>query len=84
MSKYRVFSGLYFPVFGPEKTPYLDTFHAVHYPSPYEREVRHYQKRNVDQFRQAIIEFPWENCFANINVNEQGELFSQAIQNIII
>ena len=35
-AKYGVFSGLYFPVFspntgkyGPEKTPYLDTFHAV-------------------------------------------------------
>ena len=36
MSKYGVFSGPYFPVFGlntrkygAEKTPYLDTFHAV-------------------------------------------------------
>ena len=38
MSKYGVFSGPYFPVFspntgtgkyGPEKPPYLDTFHAV-------------------------------------------------------
>ena len=36
MSKYEVFSGLYFPVFsantgkyGPEKTPYLNTFHEV-------------------------------------------------------
>ena len=29
MSKYGVFSGPYFPVFGPEKTLYLDTFHAV-------------------------------------------------------
>ena len=36
VSKYRVFSGPYFPVFGlntgkygPEKTPYLDIFHAV-------------------------------------------------------
>ena len=35
-SKYGVFSGLYFPAFSPntgkyglEKTPYLDTFHAV-------------------------------------------------------
>ena len=35
MSNYGVFSGLYLPVFssdtgkyGPEKTPYLDTFHA--------------------------------------------------------
>ena len=36
MSKYGVFFGRYFPVFalsagkyGPEKTPHLDTFHAV-------------------------------------------------------
>ena len=29
MSKYGVISGPYFPVFGPEITPYLDTFHAV-------------------------------------------------------
>ena len=36
VSKYGVFSGPYFPVFrpnigkyGPGKTPYLDTFHAV-------------------------------------------------------
>ena len=36
VSKYRVFCGPYFPVFsphtgkyGPEKTPYLDTFHTV-------------------------------------------------------
>ena len=29
MSKYGVFSGPYFPSFGPEKCPYLDTFHAV-------------------------------------------------------
>ena len=30
VSKYRVFPGPYFPVFGLEKTPYLDTFHVVH------------------------------------------------------
>ena len=29
MSKYGGFSGPYFPVFGPAKTPYLDTFYAV-------------------------------------------------------
>ena len=28
VSKYGVFSGPYFPVFGLEKTPYLDTFHT--------------------------------------------------------
>ena len=29
MSKYGVISGPYFPVLGPEITPYLDTFHVV-------------------------------------------------------
>ena len=38
---------------------------------------------NVYQIRQAISEFPWDNRFANINVNEQMQLFTQTIQNII-
>ena len=29
VSKYGVFSGPYFPAFGPEKNPYLDTFQGV-------------------------------------------------------
>ena len=29
VQKYGVFSGRYFPVFGPGKIPYLDTFHAL-------------------------------------------------------
>ena len=29
VSKYGVFSGPYFPVFGPEKISYLDTFQVV-------------------------------------------------------
>ena len=55
----------------------------IHYSAPYEREVWHYQKAIVDQIRQAISEFPWDNRFANINVNEQVQLFTQTIQNII-
>ena len=55
----------------------------LHYPSPYEREVWHYQNANVDQIRQAISEFPWDNHFTNINVNEQVQLFTQTIINII-
>ena len=55
----------------------------IHYPPPYEREVWHYQKANVDQIREAISQFPWDNCFANISVNEQVQLFTQIIHNII-
>ena len=42
VSKYGGFSGTYFPVFGlnagkygPEKTPYLDIFHAVYHLQPF-------------------------------------------------
>ena len=55
----------------------------IHYPPSYEREVWHYQKVNADQTRQAICEFPWENGFTNISVNEQVQLFTQTFRNII-
>ena len=55
----------------------------IHYPPPYEWEMWQYQKANVDQIRQAISEFPWDNRFANISVNQQVQLFTQTIENII-
>ena len=54
----------------------------IHYHPPYEWEVWHYQNANVDQIRQATSQFPWDNRFANINVNEQVQLFTETIQNI--
>ena len=44
---------------------------------------KYYQKANVDQIRQAISESPWDNRFANIDVNEQVQLFTHTIINII-
>ena len=55
----------------------------IHYPPPYKREVWNYQKADVDQIRQAVCEFRWDKCFANINVNEQVQLFTQTFHNII-
>ena len=53
----------------------------IHYPPPYKREV--YQNANVDQIRQVISKIPWGNRFENMSVNEQGQLFTQTLQNII-
>ena len=55
----------------------------IYYFSSYEQEAWHYQKAYADQIRQAINELPWDNPFANINVNEQVQLFTQTIQNVI-
>ena len=43
----------------------------MHYVPPYDQDVWRYQKTNVDQIRQAISAFHWNNHLANINVNEQ-------------
>ena len=64
-------------------SPYNLCITPLHYPPPYEREAWHYQNANVGQIRQAISEFPWDNRFTNINVNEQVQLFTQTIINII-
>ena len=37
----------------------------IYYPPPYEQEVWHYQRANVENIRKAISEFPWERRFAN-------------------
>ena len=37
----------------------------------------------IDQIRQTKREFPWDNRFENISVNEQVQLFTQTFQNII-
>ena len=54
MSKYGVFSGPYFPVFSPnvgkyvpEKTPYLETFHAVHVTRAIKKTLYHKQYKGI-------------------------------------
>ena len=72
MPKYGVISGTYFPVFspntgkyGPDITPYLDTFHAVsnhqiiistHHPVA-ELIVKHYHEQYLHVGREQILPF---------------------------
>ena len=52
-------------------------------PPPYEREIWHYEKANVDQFRRSIDEFSWERCFANTIVNNKAHMLNKTIKNIM-
>ena len=54
VSKYGDFSGPYFPVFGPEKTPYLDTFHAVFF-------WKHVSSKTGDRWRKQWFVLPKSN-----------------------
>ena len=42
----------------------------VVFPPPYEREVWHFKKANIDHIRKAINGFQWEKSFQNMNVND--------------
>ena len=55
----------------------------IYYPSPYEREVWHYQKANIKYIRKAISEFPWKKGFANSGANEKVYLVNKTIKNVV-
>ena len=55
----------------------------IYYPPPYEGEIWHYQKANIENIRKAIDQFPWVTRFKNIDVNEKVNLFNRTIKNII-
>ena len=55
----------------------------IFYPPPYEREIWHYQKANIENIRKAINRFPWAMRFTNIDVNERVNLLNKTIKNII-
>ena len=55
----------------------------VVFPPPYEREVWHFEKANIDHIRKAINGFQWEKSFQNMNVNDMVHLFNRTIKNIL-
>ena len=55
----------------------------IYYLPPYEREIWHYGKANVDHIRKAINEFPWERSFENNSVNEKVNISNVTIKNTL-
>ena len=52
------------------------------YPSPYERDVWHYQDANNDLIQQSISQFSWERGFSNKGGNKQISIFNKIILDI--
>ena len=53
------------------------------YPPPYEREIWHYQKANIDLIKRAINSFDWEKAFSNIDIDKMVSIFNKTIINIL-
>ena len=55
----------------------------IPYPSPYEREVWHFQKADINLIRKTMSEFNWERAFFNLDINEMVSICNNAIKNIM-
>ena len=55
----------------------------TYYPPPYEPEITHYKKANIDLIQQAIREFNWERAFHRKSINEKLSILSN-INNVLL
>ena len=65
------------------QTTYAKLNLKIYYPPPYEQEIWHYGKANVDHIRKAINESPWERKFKYNSMNEKVSIFNATIKNIL-
>ena len=42
----------------------------IHYPPPYEREVWHFQKADINLIKRTMNEFNWERAFFNLDIDK--------------
>ena len=55
----------------------------IYYPPPYEQEIWHYQKANIENVRKARDQFSRAMRFTNVDVNEKVNLLNKTIKNVI-
>ena len=54
----------------------------INYPPPYQREVWHFQKADINLIRRAMEEFNRERAFFKLNINEMVSVFNTAVKKI--
>ena len=55
----------------------------IHYPPPYEREVFHFQKADINLLRRAMKEFNLESAFFNLDIIKMVFVCNATIKNIM-
>ena len=55
----------------------------IHYPPPYEREVWHFNKADINLIGRAMNEFNWERAFFSLDINEMVSVCNTTIKNIM-
>ena len=54
----------------------------IYFPPPYERQVWHYSRADIENIRLSIDNINWIMTFNNLNVDKQVELFNEYLMNI--
>ena len=55
----------------------------IYYPHPYEREIWHYKKANIDLIQQVTHEFNRERDFYGKNIHEKVFILNNTINNVL-
>ena len=55
----------------------------IHYPPPYEREVWHFHKADINLIRREMNEFNWKRAFFNLDINEMVSVCNTTIKSIM-
>ena len=62
---------------------YAEINFKIFFPPPYERRIWHYNRADYDGIRRSMYNFDWDGTFRNINIDEQVQIFSNVILNIM-
>ena len=62
---------------------YAQISFKIHLPSPYEREVWHYNRAQAHLVKRSIENFNWSRAFEHLSINDQVELFNNTLLNIL-
>ena len=54
----------------------------INLPPPYEREIWHYNRAQVELIKRSIMNFDWNRALANHSINDQVEIFNNTLLNI--
>ena len=61
---------------------YANINFKLYFPPPYERQVWHYSRGDIEGIKQSIENLDWNRLFRNLNVNQQVETFNNYLMNI--
>ena len=62
---------------------YSNSNQKIYYLPPYEYEIWHYKKENVNLIQRAICEFNWKKAFDNKDIDYKLSILNNTVNNVL-